>query len=118
MKTIIATSLILAGGFWQIAVAGSRTISSYTEASGNQHPGTAAVSGPAKVTCTNVGGKNATCYVTGPGVAQQVPKNGQVGTSGAGTVTLICNGTGPLTCQARIDGPVAADEKKESHDNK
>jgi hypothetical protein len=118
MRTIVVTGLILAAGFWQTAMAGSRIINSYTEASGNQHPGTAAVSGPAKVTCTNVGGTNATCYITGPGVAQQVPKNGQVGTSGAGTVTLICNGSGALTCQARIDGPVAEDAKKGSDDRK
>jgi len=112
MKTVVAVSIVVAVGFLQVAVAGSRTITSYTEANGNQHPGTAAVSGPAKVTCVSVGGTNATCYITGPGVAKQVPKGGQVGTSGAGTVTLICNGSGALTCAARMDGPVDAKDKK------
>jgi hypothetical protein len=111
MKIIIATTLILAASFVQVAAAASRTISSYTEATGNQHPGTAAVGGPAQVTCTFVAGTNATCYIVGPGVANQVPKGGQVGTSGAGTVTLTCNGNGALRCQARIDGPVAAERK-------
>jgi|ERR1700722_11286655 len=114
MKSILAIAVVLVAGAFQVVNAASRTISSYTEASGNQHPGTAATNGPVTVTCTSVGGTNAACFISGPGVAKEVAKNVQVGTSGPGTVTLTCDGSAPLTCQARIDGPVSAgaDEKK------
>ena len=121
MKLLMGIGVILVATV-PVALAGSRVISASTEASGNQHPGTAAVSGPATVTCIFVAGTNATCFVTGPGVAQQIPKGGQVGTSGAGTVTLICNGSGALRCQARVDGAVVAKDKtkdeKKPDDNK
>ena len=92
-----------------IMLAESRTISA-SSVNGQPHPGTTAVKGPAKVTClsaTQSGAKAsdppATCYVTGPGLASQLPKGANAGTSGAGTVTLTCNGIGNLRCAARVD---------------
>lgn len=111
MKVFIAISLVFAAGLLQVASAGSRIIKSYTDAGGNQQPGTAKVTGPASVTCTNAAGANASCYVTGPGVEKQVPMGHNVFTIGKGTVTLICNGTGPLTCEAQIDISAVADKK-------
>jgi hypothetical protein len=98
----------------QVAVAGSRILNASVEQSGNQHNQSTAVGGPAKVTCTMAAGKDATCFVVGPGIAQQVPQGQNVGTSGAGTVTLSCNGSAPLRCQARVDGPVMGAIKKET----
>jgi hypothetical protein len=106
MKIFLTIGLVVAAGCLQAASAGSRLIKSSTEANGNQHPATAALSGPASITCTSVGGTNATCYITGPGIEKQVPKNANVLTIGAGKVTLICNGSGSLTCEARIDTPI------------
>lgn len=68
-----------------------------------QHPGTAAVQGPATVTCLSASGSGGTCFIVGPGYSGQVAPNKQIGTSGAGTVTLNCNGTGNyLTCSAKV----------------
>lgn len=117
MKKILGICIVLAVAA-QLSMAGSVTISASTDASGNQHPGTHAVGGAATVTCTLVAGTNATCFIVGPGVAQQIPKGANVGTSGAGTVTLTCNGSGALRCSARIDGPVAADIAKDSKESK
>src|SRR5882757_2249717 len=97
-----------------VALAGSRILNASTDRSGNQHNESTAVGGAAKVTCTMAAGKNATCFIAGPGVAQQVPQGQNVGTSGAGTVTLSCNGTAPLRCQARVDGPVRGKIAKEN----
>ena len=108
MKAFIAVTVVIAAGFLQAASAGPRIIKSSTDATGKQHPATAKVSGPATVTCTNASGTNASCYVTGPGVEKQVPKGNNVLTVDAGTVTLICNGSGPLTCEAEIDLSPAA----------
>ncbi len=104
----VVMALMITPGVLPAASTGSRTLKSYTEAGGTQHPATAKVSGPASVSCTSVGGANASCYVTGPGVEKQVPKGNNVFTVEAGTVTLICNGTGPLTCEAQIDLATAA----------
>jgi hypothetical protein len=91
--------------------AASVIIKASSDANGNQHAGTTAVRGPAKVTCLSAtqsvtprpGDPPPTCYVVGPGVAAQVHKGTNVGTSGAGTVTLTCNGQGALTCSVRVD---------------
>ncbi len=96
-----------------IALAASRVLNASIDKNGSQHNQSTAVGGPAKVTCTMAAGKDATCFVVGPGVAQQVPQNQNVGTSGAGTVTLSCNGSAPLRCQARVDGPVTGSITKE-----
>jgi hypothetical protein len=96
-----------------IALAGSRVLNASTEPNGTQHNQSTAVGGAAKVTCAMAAGKNATCFIVGPGAAQQVPQGQNVGTSGPGTVTLSCNGTAPLRCQARVDGPVTGKIAKE-----
>ena len=73
---------------------------------GVSSPGTAAIGGPAAITCTNaVGnpGTQASCYIVAPGYAGAVDKGKTVGANGAGTVTLTCNGTGTnLSCSASI----------------
>jgi hypothetical protein len=69
-----AVAMLLVIFVLQIAVAGSRILNASVEASGNQHNQSTAVGGPAKVTCTMAAGKNATCFIVGPGVAQQVPQ--------------------------------------------
>ena|SRR5438876_6558330 len=112
MKTLfgILITLILAV---QICVAASRILNASVDATGNQHNQSTAVGGPATITCTMAAGKDATCFIAGPGVAQQVPQGQNVGTNGAGTVTLNCNGSAPLRCQARVDGPVTGTIKRE-----
>lgn len=113
MKAKMGLLVILAICSVQIAGASSRVISASTDSNGNQHNSSAAIGGPATLTCISGGGQNVSCFVTAPGVAQQLyPPKGQAGTSGAGTVNLSCNGNGALRCSLRIDGPVAADEKK------
>jgi hypothetical protein len=90
-------------------VAASHQISA-NSINGQPHPGTTAVKGPATVTCLSAsqsgakpGDPPASCYVTGPGLAQQLARGANAGTSGAGTVTLTCNGIGNLSCSARVD---------------
>ena len=100
LKALLITIAI--AGAATYAYARSQVINASQEVSGNQHPGTASVKGPASITCITAVGTSATCYIQGPGVAQQIPKGGTVGTSGAGTVTLTCNGQGALRCSARI----------------
>jgi hypothetical protein len=101
----LASSFCIAAVF---AFAASTTISSTTEKSGNQHPGSAAVKGPATVTCTSATGNDPrnyppSCSIAAPGYSGTVNQGKQVGTSGAGTVTLTCNGQAPLRCSAKID---------------
>jgi hypothetical protein len=84
-----------------------RVISSTTDANGNQHPGSAAVSGPSSVTCISASGQNPgtytpSCFIVAPGYGGIVNKGNTIGTSGAGTVTLTCNGQVPLSCSASI----------------
>jgi hypothetical protein len=116
MRLTLAVGIVLGGGLFLAASAGSRTLYSYTEASGNQHPQSTGTTGVVTITCTNVAGTNATCFVTGSGLGQQVPKGQNVSTTGPGTVTLVCNGSGALRCWARVDGPVAAQTKKKTND--
>jgi hypothetical protein len=88
---------------------GEQTISA-SVVQDNVQTGTAAVKGPATVTCigaTNGGGgpnsRPATCYITGPGYHGDVSLGQSIGTSGAGTVTLGCDGSPePLHCTARV----------------
>jgi hypothetical protein len=84
-----------------------QVITSYTEASGNQHPGSAAVGGPSSVTCVSAVGSNPrqyppSCNISAPGYNGAVNIGQTVGTSGAGTVALTCNGQAPSRCSARI----------------
>jgi hypothetical protein len=111
MKTFLRFSLVtaLVGGSTTGMFAASRTISA-NSVNGQPHPGTTAVKGPAKVTCVNASQSGAkpndppaSCYVTGPGLGSALPKGASAGTSGAGTVTLTCNGIGNLSCSARVD---------------
>jgi hypothetical protein len=111
MKIVIAICLVVAAGFFQAVSAGSQIIKSSTDAAGTQHPGSVAVTGPATITCTKVTGTNASCYLTGPGIEKQVQKSFKALTISAGTVTLICNGSGSLTCEAQIDVSAAAGKK-------
>ena len=74
-----------------------------------QHPGTAPVTGPATVTCTNATSNipnpqpKPSCFVTAPGFNGNLDKGQKAGTSGAGTVTLNCNGQGDfLSCSATV----------------
>lgn len=74
-----------------------------------QHPGTAAISGPARITCTNATSDiprpdpRPSCSISAPGYNGDVQRGQTVGAGGAGTVTLNCNGQGNrLTCSARV----------------
>jgi hypothetical protein len=75
-----------------------------------QHPGTAAINGPARIVCLSATSDipnsqpKPTCLVQAPGYYGNLnPPNGQAGATGAGTVILNCNGTGNyLTCSASI----------------
>lgn len=85
-----------------------QTISARTDKTG-QHPGTAAIKGPATIKCTSATSNiprpqpPPSCYVTAPGYSGQLNKGQSAGASGAGTVTLICNGQGDiLTCSASV----------------
>jgi hypothetical protein len=110
MKPGLLIVVLVLTGLPQIVQARTRTIHANQTANCNRHPATVSVQGPASVTCLNPtqslqkpGNAPASCYVTGPGVAQQVPSGGNVEVSGAGTVTLACHGSGSLTCSARIE---------------
>jgi hypothetical protein len=74
-----------------------------------QHPGTAPITGPATVTCTNATSNipnpqpKPSCFITAPGFTGNLDKGQKAGTSGAGTVTLNCNGQGDfLSCTANV----------------
>jgi hypothetical protein len=74
---------------------------------GGEHPATAAVAGPTPVKCIeaepHLANPPASCFIVAPGIQQNVPVGSTVGTSGAGTVKLTCNGSGKkLTCSARV----------------
>ena len=108
MKRIMMVSSLLCLGicFTTVcAVHAGFTINSYTEANGNQHPGSGAIRGPVSITCTVANGNPgypASCNVTAPGYAGTVDLHKTVGASGAGTVTLTCNGQAPLRCAVAI----------------
>jgi hypothetical protein len=86
----------------------AQTISASSDQTG-QHPGTAAIAGPARVTCASASSDipnpqpRASCNITAPGFSGDVKVGSTIGASGAGTVTLTCNGQGNrLACTARI----------------
>lgn len=110
MKPVVAILVLLLTGLPQVVEARSRTIHATQTANCNGHPVTVAVVGPATVTCLNPtqsiqrpGNPPAACYITGPGIAQQVLKDGMVAINGAGEITLTCHGSGSLSCSARIE---------------
>ena len=89
------------------APAAAQVMTSTTEANGNQHPGSAAIRGPASVTCASAVGSNPrqyppSCNISAPGYYGVVNIGQTIGTSGAGTVMLTCNGQAPLRCTARV----------------
>jgi hypothetical protein len=86
----------------------SQTISASVDNTG-QHPGTAAVSKAATIMCLSAQSDlpnpqpAPSCYFTVPGFIGSLNRGQSAGTSGAGTVTLICNGQGNrLTCSGRV----------------
>jgi len=83
-------------------------ISARTDKTG-QHPGTAPVGGPSTVTCTSATSDiprpqpPPSCFIVAPGFSGNLNRGQSAGTSGAGTVTLTCNGQGNiLTCSATV----------------
>ncbi len=75
-------------------------------------PATAAITGPATLTCLNAvseapSSKPApSCHVVGPGFNTDLEIGHTAKLTGAGNVTLTCNGRGPmLRCSARVDTP-------------
>ena len=86
----------------------AQIISAHTDQTG-QHPGLAAIGAPAKVTCATATSDvpkpqpQPSCNINAPGFNGDVKVGGVIGTSGAGTVTLTCNGQGNrLACSARV----------------
>ena len=80
--------------------------------SGVAHPATAAITGPASVTCMNATSEAQnskpvpSCHVVAPGFTGNLNKGQTASITGAGNATLTCNGQGPmLRCTARVDTP-------------
>jgi hypothetical protein len=89
------------------AAAAAQTITSTTDPNRNQHPGSVAVLDPSSVTCASAVGNNPrnyppSCNIVAPGYWGIVNIGQIIGTSGAGTVNLTCNGEAPLRCSAQI----------------
>jgi hypothetical protein len=88
----------------------SSTINSSCDAHGNCQNGTLGVGRAAQVTCTRAIGNNPITYPPScyfycvPNCGLGTLRVGESGhTSGAGTVTLNCNGQVPLECSLRVD---------------
>jgi hypothetical protein len=86
----------------------SRVISASSDQTG-QHPGLAAIVGPATVSCLNASSDiqnpqpPPSCNILAPGYTGSVTVGQSVGASAAGTVTLTCNGQrNKLSCSARV----------------
>jgi len=79
---------------------------------GVSHPATAAITGPAAVTCMNATSEAQnskpvpSCHIVGPGFTGNLAKGQTANFTGAGNATLTCNGQGPmLNCIARVQTP-------------
>ena len=79
---------------------------------GVSHPATAAATGPATLTCLNATSEAQnskpvpSCHLVAPGFTGNLLKGQTANVTAAGTVTLTCNGQGPmLRCTARLDTP-------------
>jgi len=79
---------------------------------GVSHPATAAATGPATLTCLNATSEAQnskpvpSCHLVAPGFTGNLLKGQAANVTAAGTVTLTCNGQGPmLRCTARLDTP-------------
>ena len=88
--------------------AGRQVINASFDKTG-QHPGTAPISGPATITCLSATSRSPTgqpkpsCFVVAPGYTGNLAPQQKAGASGAGTVTLNCNGQGDvLKCSAAV----------------
>ncbi len=119
--TVLMTAFLLAGAVFSQGAYKAKAKSSEKDAKAariisarvdktGQHPGTAPVTGPTTITCTNATSDlprpqpPPSCFIVAPGYSGQLNKNQSAGTSGAGTVTLNCNGQGNLlTCTARLE---------------
>lgn len=95
----------------------TQTISASANTSGST-TGTAPVSSPSVVTCTQAsGGLYGTnkCSINAPGINTLMSVGQSIGTSGAGTVILKCYGQygagGGLSCQAKIDDTLCSPEQ-------
>lgn len=99
-----------------IADATTQTISASSNMSGST-PGTAPVSSPSVVTCTQASGGiyGTKCSINAPGITTLLDVGQSIGTSGPGTVTLKCygqyNSGGGLTCKAKIDDSLCSPEQ-------
>jgi hypothetical protein len=80
-----------------------------TRDGGVQHPATADIAGPVPITCLSIFSETPnsqaamSCHITAPGFTGNLNKGEKVNATGAGTVTLTCNGPGNLRCSARIN---------------
>jgi hypothetical protein len=80
-----------------------------TRDGGVQHPATAEIAGPVPITCLSIFSETPntqatmSCHITAPGFTGNLNKGEIANATGAGTVTLTCNGPGNLRCSARIN---------------
>jgi hypothetical protein len=78
------------------------------------HPDKADITGPVTFTCLNAASETPnsrpepSCHITAPGFNKTLKKGESGNATGAGTVTLTCNGQGNLRCAARVDIPAPA----------
>ena len=78
------------------------------------HPDKFDITGPVTFTCLNAFSETPnsrpepSCHITAPGFNKTLKKGESGNATGAGTVTLICNGQGNLRCAARVDIPAPA----------
>lgn len=76
---------------------------------GGVHPATTDIPGPAPITCLNAVSENPnsrpvpSCHIVAPGFRGNLDKGKSANATGAGTVTLTCNGQGFLRCSARVN---------------
>jgi hypothetical protein len=84
-----------------------RSFMSSTDTNGNEHNATADIHAGGVITCSSASSSDphnpGKCYVvtSGAGAYQLSPRQ-TMGTGPGGTMTLICNGTAPMTCWVSI----------------
>lgn len=108
---ILATAY---SGTAQRAPRGKVTSLQATSDQSGPHPASAEIAGPATIMCINAASESPNppplpnCHITAPGFNGTLNKGQSVDATGAGTVTLKCNGQGYMRCNARIDIPPTA----------